>query len=431
MQNTSLLKEGYVVDVPYPSFVHRQAMPVWLASLVQLKAQHAPDINQPYRYLELGCAMGIHLHLTAAAHPMGHFVGVDFNQQQLLVAEEGLHRTQIDNLEFIHASFADLLAQDLEPFDFIVTHGVWSWISAENQQVLLTLIAQLLKPGGIVYCSYMSHPGATELCSIQKLMFEMSRNLNGDSATKAVQSLALARKIGQSNVGLFAKVPSLSHTLSQLAQDKPNYIAHDFLSEHWEPQHSADMIRRFGAQNMAYVTGAGIAEHLDRLSLPVDIQKIMQSLPLVTLQESVRDIALHSLQRQDIYIKQREKLDQNAQNLVYKTLEWGVLPNAPVGKPLIHDPKIGKIKDILPLCQRILQRLAQQHCSIDALFKSLGLKISMEVFKDIILVLMWAGYIHPINPKSESQFIDATNRWMSEQQLHWRANAMFGTALDV
>lgn len=89
------LQDGYVVDVPYPTFVHRQAMPVWLQSLVQFQGYQAPDIQKPYRYLELGCAMGIHLHLTASANPLGHFVGVDFNAQQLLVADEGLKKQKL------------------------------------------------------------------------------------------------------------------------------------------------------------------------------------------------------------------------------------------------------------------------------------------------------------------------------------------------
>ncbi len=77
-------------------------------------------------------------------------------------------------------------------------------------------------------------------------MLEISRNLQGDSATKAVQSLNLVRQIGVAKSGLFEKIPGLNQELAELAQDKPNYIAHDFLSEHWQPQHSADMIQRFG-----------------------------------------------------------------------------------------------------------------------------------------------------------------------------------------
>lgn len=425
------LQDGYVIDVPYPTFVHRQAMPVWLSTLTQLKGYQSPEIERPYRYLELGCAMGIHLHLTAAANPKGHFVGVDFNAQQLMVAEEGLAQTHINNLEFIQASFKDFLNQDLEPFDFIVTHGVWSWISQENQAVLLQVIAKFLKPRGVVYCSYMSHPGATELSSIQKLMFEMSRNLKGDSGSKAVQSLGLARKLAQSQTGLFANIPKLQNKLEQLAQDQPNYIAHDFLSEHWEPQHSADMIRAFGQHEIGFITGAGIAEYLDVISLPAEIRTTMQQLPLITLQETVRDISLNSLQRQDVYIKNKTKLNDDEQKAILHRIQLSLLPNAPVGQRLEHDPKISAIKDILGICEHILKLLAQSEYSIQSLFDQLNLKISIQQFKEIILLLIWAGYIHPSLKQNESQFLKATNQWMEQQGLAWRASSLHGSAIEM
>ena len=304
----NLLQDGYVIDVPYPIFVHRQATPIWLNTIAQLQGSESPEVSKPYRYLELGCAMGIHLHLTAAANPMGHFVGVDFNPQQLMVAKDVLDSTKINNIEFFQASFEEFLNLEIEPFDFIVTHGVWSWISEENQTVMIKIINKLLKANGVLYCSYMSHPGATGLTSVQKLMTEMSRNLNGDSATKAVQSLSLARQIGQSKIGLFAKIPSLNQELFELSQDKPNYIAHDFLSEHWQPQHSADMIRQFGNIGLSYIAGAGIIENLDVFSLPIEIQTLIKTLPLITLKETVKDIARHTLQRQDIYVNNHTKI---------------------------------------------------------------------------------------------------------------------------
>lgn len=428
----SLLQEGYVVDVPYPTFVHRQAMPIWLNSLVKAQSYQAPDLNRPYRYLELGCAMGIHLHLTASSNPLGHFVGVDFNPQQLLVAQEGLASTQINNLEFIHASFAELLQQDLEPFDFIVTHGVWSWISKENQQIMLKIIHKFLKPNGILYCSYMSHPGATHLTSVQKLMTEMSRNLKGDSATKAMQSLHLARQIGKSELGLFAKIPSLNEDLSQLAKDKPNYIAHDFLSEHWQPQHSADMLRLFGNIGLAYTTGAGIIENIDALNLTPEIQKLVKSLPLITLQETVKDIARNTLQRQDVYIRQRQKLTEQQQHEFYHTLKFSLLPHAPVATNLKDNEKLGQLQDVIPVFEAILKLLAKQPLSFNDLLQHLQFKLSTQQFTDIVFVLVWAGYIHPLREDTQAApYAEATNQWMQAQQLPWRSITQLGTALEI
>lgn len=424
------LIDGYVVDVPYPSFVHRQMMPLWLSTITQLHGSDAPNTQKPFRYLELGCGMGIHLHLAAASNPAGHFVGVDFNGEHLAVAHEGLNRTQINNLEFIHTSFQNLLAHNLEPFDFIVTHGVWSWIAPEHQHAIVEIINKLLKPQGILYCSYMSHPGATHLSSIQKLMTEMARNLNGDSSHKAMQGLHLARKIGLSNQGLFAKIPSLNHELLELAQDRPAYIAHDFLSEHWQPQHAADMIRLFGKQHLAYIGGAGILENLDRITLSPDIQKLVSTLPLVTLQETVKDIARDTKQRQDIYSKDRVRLNSDQQLAIFSSIKFGLLPQTPIGQSLKNDPKLAKILDAVEYFEKILTLLSSNSMSIIELSLLLKPKLNLEQVRDLVLVLMWAGYIHPIQSVT-SEYQATTNLWMLEQNLHWAAVSQFGTAIHL
>ncbi|MNY96231.1 tRNA (guanine-N(7)-)-methyltransferase [compost metagenome] len=430
MQNASLLRDGYVVDVPYPTFVHRQAMPLWLTTITTLQGVVSPDLEKPYRYLELGCAMGIHLHLTAAANPKGHFVGVDFNAQHLLVAKEGLETTGINNLEFIQASFTELVEKEIEPFDFIVTHGVWSWIAEEHQEAILKIVDRLLKPNGIFYCSYMSHPGATGLTSIQKLMYEMSRNLRGNSASKAIQGLNLARTVGQHKIGLFEKIPTLNQQLLELAEDKPNYVAHDFLSAHWKPQHSADMIRKFGKIGLAYTASAGVVDNIPALTLPPEIQKIIKTLPLVTLQETVKDIARNTLQRQDIYIRDQKKQTFDQQQYVYETLNFGLLPNAPIGKDLRQDDKLGNIKDVIGIFERIIKLLAQREATISTIHNLLKLNISLVQLSEIVLVLVWAGYIHPLNMSPQSKYESSTNDWMLKQQLPWRCIARQGTAVE-
>ncbi|MCU4378373.1 class I SAM-dependent methyltransferase [Acinetobacter haemolyticus] len=425
-------QDGYIVDVPYPTFVHRQTTPLWLNMIVQSKGFCAPNLVKPYRYLELGCAMGIHLHLTAAANPLGHFIGVDFNQQQLMVAQEGLEITEIDNIEFIQASFEEFLNYELEPFDFIVTHGVWSWISPENQNIVAKIIDKLLKKDGVLYCSYMSHPGATSLISVQKLMLETSKNLQGDSASKAVQSLNLVRQIGAAKSGLFEKISGLNQELSELAQDKPNYIAHDFLSEHWQPQHSADMIQRFGELGLSYVGGAGIIENLDKLSLPPEVQKILKTLPLITLQETVKDIARYTLQRQDIYVKDRTQLNKQQLENYYSTVKFGILPSAPLGKDLSLDPKVGRIKDAIKLFEQILVLLDKQVLSTLELSNRLKHNLSLKQLTEILLVLVWAGYIHPCqHSETKLKFEKAMNKWMLDQQLGWSCLTKYGTAIQI
>ena len=157
----------------------------------------------------------------------------------------------------------------------------------------------------------------------------------------------------------------------------------------------------------------------------------MQQLPLVTLQETVRDMALNTLQRQDLYIRSRQLLTPEQWQQQLDTICFGLLPNAPVGQDLRLDPKIGAISDIVPIAEKILKILAQKELSLMALFKQFQLRMNITQFKDIILLLVWAGYIHPIQATPNPQVMQKTNDWMSEQHLSWRASALHGTALEL
>jgi hypothetical protein len=38
-------------------------------------------------------------------------------------------------------------------------HGIWSWVSEDNRQIILDFIDRKLKPGGVLYLSYNTQPG--------------------------------------------------------------------------------------------------------------------------------------------------------------------------------------------------------------------------------------------------------------------------------
>src|SRR4029077_18165109 len=44
-------------------------------------------------------------------------------------------------------------------FDFIIAHGVFSWVPAEVQEALLSTFRRLLAPEGVAYMSYNVYPG--------------------------------------------------------------------------------------------------------------------------------------------------------------------------------------------------------------------------------------------------------------------------------
>jgi len=140
-------------EVPYHSAPFAETHPVNLAVLGRLFGLEPPDPDR-CRFLELGCASGGNLIPMAVHLPGGWFEGIELSAAQAadgasLVAELGLANARIRQGDILD------LGDDLGEFDYIVTHGVYSWVPEVVQERILGLCAEHLAPGGVAYrCSF-------------------------------------------------------------------------------------------------------------------------------------------------------------------------------------------------------------------------------------------------------------------------------------
>lgn len=143
--------------LPYQSEAIVETHPARMGAIAHLLGVEAaaPDAC---RVLEIGCAEGMNLLPLAERFSRSTFVGVDFSPVQVEMAQRAAASARIGNARFV---CADLREVQLEAggFDYVIAHGVYSWVSAEVRQSLLDLCARSLAPGGVAYLSYNVFPG--------------------------------------------------------------------------------------------------------------------------------------------------------------------------------------------------------------------------------------------------------------------------------
>ena len=165
--------DGYVTDVAYTSAFYREITPTWIAMTSLLLGHRPPDLAKPFTYADLGCGNGFTTLVVAATCPHADVWGFDFNPAHVEFASDLAARAGLGNVRFVETSFADLEAMPdgtLPDFDFMVSHGVLSWISPANRRHLVGAVAKRLKPGGLVYLSYNVTTGWTAMVPVQALM---------------------------------------------------------------------------------------------------------------------------------------------------------------------------------------------------------------------------------------------------------------------
>ena len=144
-------------ELPYDDFPFPETHPAHLGGVAALFGLGAAPAES-CRVLELGCGLGTNLLAMAVALPESVFVGIDASARQVAAGRADAEAMGLRNVA-LHAK--DILDVDarLGPFDYIICHGVYSWVSAEVQARILALCRAMLAPDGVAYISYNTLPG--------------------------------------------------------------------------------------------------------------------------------------------------------------------------------------------------------------------------------------------------------------------------------
>lgn len=179
------------------------------------------------RVLELGCAGGGNLLPFAIAYPQAQVVGVDLSSAQITQGQEVINALGIQNLHLHVMSLTDITA-DFGQFDYIIAHGVFSWVPPEVREAMMHILRDNLSPTGVGYISYNTYPGwkAGDIVRDAMLLHSHSAQSGEDklASAKAMLNL-LSDGIAASN----PLAPSLRAAVAQLQKHSDYYIAHEYL----------------------------------------------------------------------------------------------------------------------------------------------------------------------------------------------------------
>ena len=141
--------------IAYDALPYPMSHPDNVAAVATMFGLAPPPIERA-RVLEVGCNDGANLLPMAASLPQATFTGCDIAPGAVRTANEGAKALGLANVRFLEA---DLAALDGGPWDYVIAHGVYSWVPAPVRDALLALIGRSLAPGGLAFVSYNTYPG--------------------------------------------------------------------------------------------------------------------------------------------------------------------------------------------------------------------------------------------------------------------------------
>jgi SAM-dependent methyltransferase len=305
--------EGYFTDEGYVFGYCREINPVFQRYCLLLRGFHTLESTDAW-HCELGFGQGVSINIHAAANP-GTYIGTDFTPSQAAHAN-ALGATFGSTARLYDDSFEQLLARaDLPQFDSISLHGIWSWVSRDNQKLIVEFAQRYLKPGGLLYVSYNCLPGWSPLAPLRKLF-----SLHDRFASHAVRpaerieaALQFSEVVLAANPNYAKTAPNLDAKLQSIKGENRQYVAHEYFNRDWDCVYFTDVVDALADAKLDYATTAVPLDAVDPLNLSNEGMDVLEAIDHPIMREQVRDYFVNQPFRRDLYQRGTQRLSASEQ----------------------------------------------------------------------------------------------------------------------
>jgi len=221
------MKKDAYDEIAYPGHPYPDTHPDRLSTIAHLLGV-AAALPGRCRVLELGAGDGANLVPLAYALPESTFVGLD---RACAAIERGRAMASALGLTNVRLECADLMdvTPEIGTFDFIIAHGVFSWVPEPVRMRLLAIVQHCLAPAGVAFISYLALPGSHVRNMMRDMMLFHVRGQT-DPAERVRQASALIQVIAEAGP---AKTWSgyTQAVLDEVRNSDESVLFHDYLAE--------------------------------------------------------------------------------------------------------------------------------------------------------------------------------------------------------
>jgi methyltransferase-like protein len=211
--------------------------------------------------LELGCASGGNLIPMGLSWPHSRFLGIDLSARQIRDGWQIVRELELANVDLQCQSILDF-SREQGMFDYILCHGVYSWVPAEVQNKIIEICRDHLNPQGIAYVSYNTFPGWHARAAIREMLCYHTEQFDDPTVRirEARGLLALLLRAAGNHEAAFNSL--IRHEMAVLAATPDTYLLHEHLEDYNEPLYFHQFVDRAGEKNLQYLGEAQLATML-------------------------------------------------------------------------------------------------------------------------------------------------------------------------
>ena len=304
--NTNDVQQTIYSELGYKSMPFPYTTPATLEAYAALVGISAPN-PKTARVLELGATYGGNIISQALFNPDATFVGIELSQEQVEKGNEVIANAGLTNVSLVQSDIASI-GSEIDTFDYIIAHGVYSWVDDGVKDALLRLIDEHLAEDGIAYISYNTYPGWHTMDEVRQLMMFSNRDkAQFNHKEKVLHGKTIGSIVGSQILkydNLKERNSKFLGALRSVMQKDEYYVGHDHLEPNNDPVYFYQFNDHLGAHNLAYLCDADLTLSMVR-SFDADIADTLDKLALNdhVAQEQYLDFMLDTTFRKSIICK--------------------------------------------------------------------------------------------------------------------------------
>lgn len=304
--NTNDVQQTIYSELGYKSMPFPYTTPATLEAYAALVGVAAPN-PKTARVLELGATYGGNIISQALFNPDATFVGIELSQEQVEKGNEVIANAGLTNVSLIQSDIASI-GSEIGTFDYIIAHGVYSWVDDGVKEALLRLMDEHLAEDGIAYVSYNTYPGWHTMEEVRQLMMFSNRDKTQfNHKEKVLHGKTIGSIVGSQILkydNLKERNSKFLGALRSVMQKDEYYVGHDHLEPNNDPVYFYQFNDHLEAHNLAYLCDADLTLSMVR-SFDADIADTLDKLAPNdhVAQEQYLDFMLDTTFRKSIICK--------------------------------------------------------------------------------------------------------------------------------
>ena len=304
--NTNDVQQTIYSELGYKSMPFPYTTPATLEAYAALVGISAPN-PKTARVLELGATYGGNIISQALFNPDATFVGIELSQEQVEKGNEVIANAGLTNVSLVQSDIASI-GSEIGTFDYIIAHGVYSWVDDGVKDALLRLIDEHLAEDGIAYISYNTYPGWHTMDEVRQLMMFSNRDkAQFNHKEKVLHGKTIGSIVGSQILkydNLKERNSKFLGALRSVMQKDDYYVGHDHLEPNNDPVYFYQFNDHLASHNLAYLCDADLTLSMVR-SFDADIADTLDKLAPNdhVAQEQYLDFMLDTTFRKSIICK--------------------------------------------------------------------------------------------------------------------------------